>query len=286
MKIGILEVKRDEFMTQVVKKLRGHKVSYIRLRDWNVPLSTNYKVVVDRLSYDNELLRELLKNYSTDGAYVINNPFTAASTNKIMDSKICSDLGIPIPPTRVFPIMDEEVRETVSEPNWEHIKDRLQFPVVFKPFDGYGGDNVYFVHSAGELKNMYNAFKNDHIMLVQNFISKNIYRFFCVNKTEMMIRKWNPPQYSDLKEIEGIRSKMEKWTVKLNKALDLDFNTVEWSIGEDGEPYLIDAFNDVPLVEKWDIQQDGFDWVVDRFSECILEKAAGNETNSCPFPLK
>ncbi len=285
MKIGILELRRDEFITEVIKRLKGHKVNYIKLKEWTVPLSSNYRVIVDRMSHDNKLLRELLKNYSLEDTYVINNPLSASLSNKIMDSKICSDLGIPIPETRVFPLIDEEwdLDKTIEEPDWESLKEKISFPVVFKPFDGYGWTNVYVVNSLGELKNLYNAFKGKHIMIVQQYISPIVYRAFCINKKHVMIKKWNPPLTTDLSEISMIVKKIEKWTVSLNKTLDFDFNSVEWSIDEKGNPFLIDAFNDVPLISKKELDENQFGWVVDRFVECIDEKANSNRKNKSIF---
>lgn len=286
MRIGILELKRDEFITEVVKRLKGHKVSYIQLKEWTVPLSSKYRVVIDRMSYDNTLLREMLKNYSLDGTYVINNPFSASLSNKIVDSKICSSLDIPVPETRVFPIIDEELKKTIAEPNWEKLKEKISFPVVFKPYDGYGWTDVYIVGSMGELKNLYNAFKDENIMLVQKFVSATVYRAFCINKKDVMIKKWNPPQDTDLSEISSAVKKIKKWTVKLNKALDFDLNSTEWSIDEKGKPFMVDAFNDVPLITRRELNEEQFNWIVEKFTECIKEKATSNAKNKVIFKAK
>ena len=285
MRIGILEVKRDEFITEVVKGLKGHKVSYIKLREWKVPLSSRYRVIVDRMSYDNQILIELIKNYSLDGTYVINNPFSSSLSNKIMDSKICSDLGIPIPEMRVFPIVDEkwDIGDAVKEPDWEGLKDQISFPIVFKPFDGYGWTDVYVVNSLGELRNLYNAFKDEHVMLVQKYVSPIVYRAFCINKKHVLIKKWNPPLTTNLSEISSCVRKIKKWTIAINNALDFDFNSVEWCIDEKGSPFMIDAFNDFPLITKKELNEEQFNWVVEKFVECIDEKARSNTKNKTIF---
>ena len=285
MKIGILEFRRDEFTTEVIKKLRGHKLSYINLKEWKVPLSSDYRVIVDRLSHCDMLLRELLKNYSIDGTYVINNPFSASLSNKIIDSKICSELGIPIPETRVFPKTDEELESEgmIEKPDWESLKGKLSFPVIFKPFDGYGWVNVYTVNSLEELKNLYNAFKDRNVMIVQKYVSPTVYRAFCINKKHVLIKKWNPPTTTDLSEISDVAEKIKKWTIALNKALDFDFNSAEWCIDENGKPFLIDAFNEVPLIVRRELDNEQFNWVVEKFAECIEEKATCNEKNKTIF---
>ncbi len=45
-----------------------------RRMEARAPVSTDYRVVIDRMSYDHAYLKEMVKNMSLDGTYVINNP--------------------------------------------------------------------------------------------------------------------------------------------------------------------------------------------------------------------
>ena len=208
----------------------------ISLREVSIPTNLDYSVVVDRMSYNHPFLLEAVKSLSLGGAYVINNPFSFTATNKIVDTGICSELGIPHPKTIVLPLINEEwdVGNSVREPDLEQVGKGIGFPCVLKPHNGFAWENVYFVNSMNELRNLYDSLKSEHVLLVQEKIEhKDYYRAFCVGKGEVLFVKYNPKPgcrgeyiWSDLKPIEGIVDKLSKWTTKLNSILDLDFNAL------------------------------------------------------------
>jgi hypothetical protein len=284
--IGFLEYRSDEFISEVVKKLRekGYEANYIKLRHWRVPLHSKYKIIVDRLSYSIPILRELLKNFALDGTYVINNPFFASVTNKIIDSKICTQNDIPIPTTHILPKLAEgDPLEMISRPHWEKIEGDIGFPCVLKPYDGYAKEKVFIVNTLDELKNLYSILKTDHILLVQKYIyPSSVYRVFCVGKEKTIIIKWNPPQVTDLSEIRSSIKNIELMTKLISRKINFDFNSVEWAVDEKGKLFLIDAFNDVPLISLKEMPKQYYDLILNNFIELIEQKFNSSSVNIEP----
>jgi hypothetical protein len=292
-RIGIIELRDDEFIGDLVSRLSDLKPGFISLGEFGIPLNLDYSVVVDRMSYNHPFLLEAVKSLSLGGAYVINNPFSFTATNKIVDTRLCSALGIPHPRTLVLPLINEEweVGDSVTEPDLEHVGREIGFPCVLKPHNGFAWENVYFVNSMNELRNLYDSLKSKHLLLAQEKVEhKDYYRVFCVNKRDVLFIRYNPKPgcmgeyiWSDLKPIEGLVDKISGWTTRLNSSLDLDFNALEWAIDLDGRPFLIDAFNDLPEVRKQAMPADYYGWIVDRFSQMVRGRAESDERNKTIF---
>jgi len=294
MKIGILELKDNPFINDLIARLKDFQVEFISLKEQNLPIKSDYSVVIDRLSYNVAYLSEIMKSLSLGGTYVINNPFASLMRDKIVDIKICESLGIPHPKTIVLPQMDEEweIGDSIKEPDLDRVLREIELPCYLKLYDGFGWDNVYLVNSVSELKNLYDALKFKFILLVQEKIDyQDYYRVFCINKRDVLFIKYIPKPFmmgqcifSDLKPIDGIKDKLTKWTTKLNKASDLDFNVTEWCIDENGNPFVIDNFNDVPQVDRG-IPEPYYNWIADKLADCVREKFHSEERNKTIFPL-
>ena len=295
MKIGIVEYKDDQFIRDVISKLGEFEIEFVFFREQSAPVGSDYRVIVDRLGFMDPYLRELMKNLALSGTYIINNPFSSAEIDKISNTKHFDSLGISHPKTIVLPRINElyDFNELVGEPDWNRICEEISFPCILKPFDGYAWDNVYRVNSLDELKNLYDAMKFRHILLVQELIRYvDYYRVFCINKRDVLLVKWNPKPfdmgesiYTDLKQIEDLKDSIIEKTIKLNSSIDLDFNAVEWCITEDRRAFIIDAFNDTPEIVRGKIPEPYYWWIVDKFADCIREKFHSNEKNRTIFPL-
>lgn len=295
MKVGILESRDDLFILDVVSRLKEVTVEFLSFQQCSVPVSGDYRVIVDRRSFRYPFLREILKNLALGGTYIINNPFAASLTNKMVDSKICSVLGIPSPRTMVLPdaLVQEEFAEAVTEPSWERIAEEIGFPCVVKPFDGYAWQEVHILHSLEELQKMYDSLKARYILLVQQWIKyKDYYRAFCFNKREVLFVKWIPRPfalgeylYSDLKPLDLLKDLLTHYTVELNSSLDLDINVVEWCIDQEGQAWMIDAYNEVPDVDRRQVPEPCYTGIVEKFAECIEQKLNSTERNRAVFAL-
>lgn len=294
-KIGILELRTDPFMADVISRLGDFPVEFLSFADQPVPVSSEYKVVVDRLSYCYPYLKEMAKTMSLDGTYVINNPFAASVDSKLVEATVCQSLGIPFPKSIVLPdpLLCEETSELVSEPYWERVTDEVGFPCVLKPIDGYGWEDVYVTKSLEELRERYGTVGSGKTWLLQKKVHyDHYYRIFCIDKRDILFVKWNPKPfdlgeyvYSDLKEIDSVRGRLAEQIIQLNTYLDLDINAVEWCIDNNGQAWVVDAFNEVPDVPEEHLPPEYYWWIVDRFSSCILDKLDPGKRNKSIFDV-
>jgi hypothetical protein len=292
MRFGILEDRNDQFARDVAEKLSDLSPEFLRLGELNSPAKMDVQVILDRLSFQNIFLREAVKSFALNGTYVINNPFTSQIYNKSVDMDVSHSLGIPRPKTVILPMPDDDPDDhTMKEPDVEAVLRTIDFPCVLKPYDGYAWENVYHVTSRSEFINLYDAMKFRRVMLAQEYIERrHYYKVFCVNKKDVLFVEYVPKPFgqglyleSSLAPIEGLVEKIRNWTIQLNKALDLDFNTLEWSITSDGDPYLIDAYNEVPEVLKNGMPPNHYWWIVNKVCECVREKLDKGEKNRNPF---
>jgi hypothetical protein len=294
MKVGILESKSDIFINDVISGLSGVETEFIFFRQQRAPVSGDYRVIVDRSSFCDTYLKETMKNMALSGTYVINNPYASTSTNKLLEIGIAQNLGISFPKTYVLPgaTISEETEEWIGEPVWEQIIDEIGLPCILKPFDGYAWTNVYTIESLEELKRVHCSISPGQTMLVQKLIKyEDYYRAFCINKKDVLFVKWIPKPfsmgqylYSDLKPLENVIDKLTKLTIDLNTCLDLDVNAVEWCVDENGRPWVIDAFNEVPEINKEALPEAYYSWIVEKFVDCIQDKLDSDQRNKTIFP--
>ena len=293
MKVGILGSKHETFINDVISNLSGVEVEFLFFHQQSVPISGDHRVIIDRASFCHTFLKETMKNLALGGTYIINNPFSATATNKLIEIAIGSTIGASFPKTFVLPgaKLTEETEEWIGEPVWERLIEEVGLPFILKPFDGYAWTNVYSISSLEELKRVYYSISPSQVMLAQKLIRyEDYYRVFCFSKKYVLFVKWIPKPfgmgqylYSDLKPIEDIKDTLTRLTIDLNIRLDLDVNAVEWCIDEDGHPWIIDAFNEVPEINKEALPEEYYNWMVQKFVECIEDKLNSNHRNKTIF---
>ena len=290
--VGILEYRDDAFICDLVKELSDLKPEFITLKDFPVADDAGYRVIVDRLSFHYKYMREYLKLAALGGCYVINNPFSSEVNNKLFEMKVCKDLGIPFPKTVMLPMMkeDDDAPEHIFGPDWGRISGEIRFPAVLKPHDGFGWENVYEVESVKEVEDIYDALKFSKIMMLQEKVKYTSYfRAYCIGKRDVMFVRYEPAPFclgkylhEGLEAIEGIKEKLTKWTIKLNERIDFDINSVEWCIDHAGNPFLIDAFNEVPDMEKKVFPREAYHWIIEHVAKLVREKHKTRERNKTP----
>jgi hypothetical protein len=295
MKVGVLESRDDQFIGDVLAKLRGVETEFITFSNGVLPTHSDYRVVIDRASYRHAFLREAVKYLSLRGAYVVNNPFAASATNKMLDIKIGRQLGIPFPKTLFFSGSSglEESEGMIAKPTWEEIVAMVGLPCVVKPFDGFAWKDVRTANSLDELKQTCAALESRPVLLIQQLIKYvDYYRLVCIDKKDVLFIKWNPRPlglgeylHADLNLLGPWRQTMAEQTVRLNVSLDLDVNAVEWCIDDTGQAWVIDAFNDVPEFSKEHIPEAEYAWIVDRFAACVADKLDSLERNRNVPPI-
>jgi len=293
-KIGILELKNDPFVIDVASRLGDLPVEFLSFADRPAPVSSDYRVVIDRMSFRYTYLKEMVKNMSLDGTYVINNPFAASVNSKLVEAKVCQALGIPSPKSIVLPdpALREEPPGVVTELNWERVADEVGFPCILKPVYGYAWVDVYELNTLTELKERYAAGAG-RIWLVQRKIRYDqYYRVFCIDKRDVLFIRWIPRPlgmgeylYTDARDAAGSRARIAEQIVRLNSCLDMDVNVVEWCVDNRGQEWVIDALNEVPDMPKECIPPEHYWWIVDRFVACVRNKLQGDQRNKTVFDV-
>ncbi|MDM7999163.1 MAG: hypothetical protein QUS33_03950 [Dehalococcoidia bacterium] len=293
-KIGILELKNDPFAIDLASKLTDLPVDFLSFTDGPVPVSTNYRVVVDRISFRYTYLKEMVKNMSLDGTYVINNPFAAAVNSKLVEAKVCQALEIPYPKSVVLPdpALQGEAPAFVVEPDWERIADEVGFPCIMKPVYGYAWVDVYELNTLAELKACYAAGAG-RIWLVQRKVRYDrYYRVFCIDKKDVLFVRWIPRPlgmgeylHTDPWDTPTNRARVAEKIVRLNSCLDMDVNVVEWCVDNNGQEWVIDALNEVPDMPKERMPPEHYWWIVDRFVACVRDRMQGDHRNKAVFEM-
>lgn len=296
MKIGLLESRLDPFINDLLAQLAGLPVEFISFSQQPLPLKSEYGVVVDRMSFRYPFLEEMLKNLALNGTYVINNPFAAMATNKMVELKLCADLGISFPKTVVLPDVTAQgdLGEILDDLDWQRAVEEVGLPCIIKPYDGSGWEHVYRVNSVDELRNAYEMVQHRHVALVQQAIDyKEYFRVFCIGKKEVLFIKWIPRPLGmgeylpcDVKSLGSAGDRIARQTVQLNTSLDLDVNAVEWCLDQEGKAWLIEAFNEVPDIDKRSIPASYYDWIVEKFAGLVLEKFDSTERNKTILGIK
>ena len=253
MKIGILEARDDLFIQDVILQLAEEEVDFLSFNEDLSPLTGDYHLVVDRLSYRFPYIREALKIMAMRGTYIINNPFAASESNKFLDYEICKRIGVPTPLTILLPdiSIEEEIKGIVKSPNWEKIAQELGLPCVIKPYDGYGWFDVFVVNSLDEMKRVYDSCHSSYVLMAQQYIYyKDYYRVFCINKKEVLFIKWIPRPlgageylFTDQHILNDKKDLITELTIKFNTVLDRDISAIEWCFDSEGKPWAIDTFN-------------------------------------------
>ncbi|MBN1896351.1 MAG: hypothetical protein JW789_01320 [Candidatus Aenigmarchaeota archaeon] len=293
MRIGVLDLKEYEFINDVMGKFSDAETEFVQFGDYRFGNLENYDVIIDRLSFQNRYLRQILMMLAMKGVYVINNPFSSSVNNKIIECEVCRRLEIKHPKTVVLPSDDGEwnLGGSVRDPDWDIIRKTMQLPFIMKPFDGFAWENVFTVTSFREAENLYNSLKPHHIMLLQEKIDYTEYfRVFCINKKDVLITKWIPKPLGEgsyekplEKHLEVFGKRITDATIELNKMLDFDVNAVEWCISEDGELFMIEAMNEVPDIEKSKMPEEYYWWITEKFSNCVREKLSSKAKNLTIF---
>jgi hypothetical protein len=293
MLVGVLESRSDRFINDVIYRLGDISAEFVSVAAERVPIRRQYRVLVDRLSFRYPFLREMVKSLSLSGTYVINNPFAASATNKLVEIEVGSRLGLTFPKTIILPDRPatEETDGLVTQPPLSQVAEELGFPCVLKPFDGYAWEDVHIVNSPVELFDIYHTLSPRRILLAQQLIRyKDYFRVFCFDKRDVLFIKWIPKPlamghylHCDPNSIGDAKERLTTQTIQLNQTLDLDVNVVEWCVDEQGQWWVIDAFNEVPDVVREALPPEYYSWIVDKFAACIRDKLNPDKRNRTTF---
>ncbi len=297
-KIGILFGQENTFPQAFVdrvnsKKVKGIKAELAQVNVVEQGKSTQYDVLIDRISQDIPFYRAYLKNAALTGTAVINNPFWWSADDKFFNNAIATKIGVAVPKTVILPSNQHppdtnanSMRNLEYPLDWEYIFNYVGFPAFFKPFAGGGWKNVYNPQDKKEFFRDYHE-TGTLVMLLQEAIDFTEYfRCYCLDRQDVRIMQYDPKQphhlryVKDPKPIEAkLLKKIEEDVLKINNALGYDFNTVEFAI-RDGIPYAIDFGNPAPDADINSVGEENFEWVVEAAANMAIRKAKTHKKDS------
>ncbi len=248
--------------------------------------SDEYAVIIDRISQDVPFYRAYLKNAAITGTAVINNPFWWSADEKFFNNALAESIGVPVPKTFILPSShrpadtDENSFRNMKFPfDWEKMFETIGFPAYMKPHDGGGWKSVYRVESPEDLWAKHGETENLVMMLQEEINFTEYFRCYALGTDQVHIMQYEPRNPHHLRYVldgdpvdKKILDLVEKYCIKLNKALGYDFNTVEFAI-RDGVPYAIDFCNPAPDADINSVGQDNFDWIVENAADMAIAKA-------------
>lgn len=251
-----------------------------------------YAVIFDRISQDVPFYRSYLKNAALNGTYVVNNPFWWSADEKFFNNCLVKKMGLPLPKTYLLPSharpegTTEKSFRNMKWLNWEKIFNEIGFPAYMKPFEGGGWKNVYRVENEEDLWNKLAETGTLVMMLQEEIFFEDYYRVYCVGREHVHIMPYEPRNEPHLryvtesnysgKELESLLKTIKDYTLKINKALGYDFNTVEFAV-KDGIPYAIDFCNPAPDADINSVGQENFEWIVEHTAKFAIEMAKAHK---------
>lgn len=289
-KIGILFGQERSFPNAVIERINSKNVKGISAEPVTIDkvvqgATSDYAVIIDRISQDVPFYRAFLKNAASSGTAVINNPFWWSADEKFFNNALALKVGVPVPntvllPSKVHP--DDTSAESFSNLafplDWEGIFNYIGFPAFMKPFAGGGWKNVYKLDNADQFFEKYNE-TGQLVMMLQEAIDFDMYfRCYCIGRKHVRIMHYEPRNPHHLRYdanfdvSDELMATMEDYVLRLNRGLGYDFNTVEFAI-RDGVPYAIDFCNPAPDADINSVGQANFDWVVETAANYAIERA-------------
>lgn len=293
-KIGILFGKEDTFPWAFIDKVnelgQGKVVAEkVMIDKVQQGIDYGYDVIIDRISQDVPFYRSYLKNAALMGTAVINNPFWWSADEKFFNNCLMTQIGIPVPKTILLPshqlpddTSSQSFRNLEMPLDWNYIFDYIGFPAYMKPFAGGGWKNVYRVENQEDLFHKHSETGQLVMMLQEEIKFEDYYRVYCLGRKYVHIMPYAPENPHHLryqteprtsgKAHTDLMKTITDYTLKINKALGYDFNTVEFAIRE-GVPYAIDFCNPAPDADVNSVGQNNFDWIVEHSALFAIETA-------------
>lgn len=289
-KIGILFGQERSFPTAFVERVNSKNIPGITAEPVRIDKvmqgeSTEYAVIIDRISQDIPFYRAYLKNAALCGTAVINNPFWWSADEKFFNNCLATKIDVPVPKTVILPSRDlppdtsDQSFSNLAYPlDWDTIFKYIGFPAYMKPFAGGGWKNVYKLTSMDDFFEKH-AETNQLVMLLQEeIVFDEYYRCYCIGGKHVRIMPYEPRNPHHLRYVADFSpsperlKQMEDIVLRINKYLGYDFNTVELAL-RDGVPYAIDFCNPAPDADIKSVGQENFDWVVETAANYAIEKA-------------
>ncbi len=297
-KVGILFGMEDTFPWAFINKVnelgKGKIVAEpVMIDKVQQGIDYGYAVIFDRISQEVPFYRAYLKNASLMGTTILNNPFWWSADEKFFNNCLALQLGVPVPKTILLPsnarpddTTEQSFRNLKGPLDWDYIFNYIGFPAYMKPHAGGGWKSVYKVNDAEDMFEKHAETEQLVMMLQEEIIFEDYYRVYCIGQKHVHIMPYEPRNEPHLRyvttpnttgeEHKKLMKTIHDYTLRLNKALGYDFNTVEFAV-RNGIPYAIDFCNPAPDADINSVGQENFDWVVEHAAKCAIEKAEAHQ---------
>jgi hypothetical protein len=272
------------FIEEVNRRDRGVVAEYVKIGAPSMTDTSEYAVLIDRISHEVPFYRTYLKQAVLNGVTVVNNPFMWTADDKFFGASLAHRLGIASPKTVVLPHReyipgikhDESLRNLQYPLDWQAIVEHVGLPCILKDAHGGGWRDVYVCRSLEELLHHYNE-SGLLLMIVQEFIEwEHFVRCMVLGQEEVLPMKYDPKERRYLVEHEHLSPELGGRIVhdsrKLVRALGYDMNSMEWAV-RDGVPYAIDFMNPAPDMDVNSLMPHYFEWVVKHMADLAIRLA-------------
>ena len=202
-KIGILFGQENTFPGAFVERVNQKNIDGITAEAVSIDVvqqakSTDYAVIIDRISQDVPFYRAYLKNAAIGGTAVINNPFWFSADEKFFNNALSEKIGVPVPKTVLLPSnkrpddTDENSFRNLKFPtDWEYIYNYIGFPAYMKPFSGGGWKSVYRLEDSDDLFEKHKETGQLVMMLQEEIQFTEYFRCYCLGQKYVHICSMN-----------------------------------------------------------------------------------------------
>lgn len=254
------------------------KVSYTQMDG-----STDYNVLIDRISHIVPYYRIYLQFAILANAYVINNPYTWSIDSRFFGTAMVNHLGLKSPRTVILPnkyiardATPDTFRNLDYPMNWQAIIDYVGVPAIFKNNSGGGRQETHRVHNVDELIEWYDE-SGTRTKILQQVIESDIHiHSFVVGHDQVMSLRFsikdNHYKPDIISNSDQLGATLAEAAIRITKAYQYDVNMVEFVIHND-EIYVISGTNPVPQISDALMSKAQFNWCVAEIAKVAVDRA-------------
>jgi hypothetical protein len=253
------------------------EVERVTIEPFDLRSAPSYDMVVDRLTHWYGPSREWIKKLVLlDDVYVLNNPWSVQSMEKLTTYCAMIRLGFPIPETWLVPPKEyapsPDLKSTLEQYarmfDLDDVGEELGYPMYMKPYDGGGWTGVSRIENVDALKAAYEQ-SGRHVMHLQRAVEPfDLYVRSVGLGPQVRHILYDPtaPQHdrytmeADFLSPEDA-SLLEDTTLTINSFFGWDFNSCETLRGEREEWWPIDFANPCPDSQVTSLHYH-FPWIV------------------------
>ncbi|NJK80212.1 MAG: hypothetical protein HC876_11595 [Chloroflexaceae bacterium] len=294
-KIGLLIGAESDwpaaFINEVARRRRGVSVELIKLSGTHLAETSDYAVIIDRISHEIPYYHTVLKVALLNGTAIINNPLEYGAHDRFFNASLVSHMGFYHPRTVALPshaynegVFEDSLRNLIYPIPWEkHITYLGGFPVVLRPLHDSVLKRVYIINNYQELWHAYNQTGTEPMMLREHITWDKYVRCICIGPHAIKIARYVPGAPSDIRyyQDETYLNPRERALVSesaqlINRALGLDFNMLDFAF-QGSSLIAVDVTNPTPRLDINQLTPFFFDWVVATMADYAIALALGEQ---------